>query len=409
MKYTVDPPILRKTISAITVGEGRELRVLLHDPLRISSSELLLTPELFFMVRLFNGDYTSEQISELCTKRLNRVVTKKQVEHVTKTLSDSLFLENERFQEALGEQTAAFNVLERRPASHAGRAYPADAAELKNLIDGFFTTLGGPGVIGEKKKRKCLGIAAPHIDFQRGGVGFAHAFKALAESAHENTVFVLAVNHGPSNLLYPAIRKDFETPLGIVETDREFLDAMAEVYKSDLFSDEFAHKNEHSLEFQAVMMAYALPGVKIVPVLASGFSEFTSRGIKPAAHEIVKSFVESVAHAVQKTGRGVTLIAGIDLAHVGVRFGQKPVDKETAEKVKTDDMELLAAAASGDADRMSELVLKDGDARNICGYPALYTFLRLLGGRKGEILYYDQSPEPQTQSMVSFASMAFFE
>jgi hypothetical protein len=54
-------------------------------------------------------------------------------------------------------------------------------------------------------------------------------------------------------------------------------------------------------------------------------------------------------------------------------------------------------------------VLKDGDARNICGYPALYTFLRLLGGRKGEILYYDQSPEPQTQSMVSFASMAFFE
>jgi hypothetical protein len=51
--------------------------------------------------------------------------------------------------------------------------------------------------------------------------------------------------------------------------------------------------------------------------------------------------------------------------------------------------------------------VKDRDARRICGLAPMYTQLELLRGRSARLLKYGIAMEPQSESAVSFASLAF--
>jgi hypothetical protein len=53
-------------------------------------------------------------------------------------------------------------------------------------------------------------------------------------------------------------------------------------------------------------------------------------------------------------------------------------------------------------------IMKDQDRRRICGFPAIYTMLNVMEVRKGKLLKYGQAFTPETQSVVSFASLAFY-
>jgi len=66
----------------------------------------------------------------------------------------------------------------------------------------------------------------------------------------------------------------------------------------------------------------------------------------------------------------------------------------------------LAELRRGDPDGFFDDVVKDRDARRICGLAPLYTQLELLRGRSGRLLKYDIAMEPDTGSAVSFASLA---
>jgi len=46
--------------------------------------------------------------------------------------------------------------------------------------------------------------------------------------------------------------------------------------------------------------------------------------------------------------------------------------------------------------------------RRICGFPPIYMLLSTLPASAGMVLKYDQSVEPATQSMVSYASVVFY-
>ena len=52
------------------------------------------------------------------------------------------------------------------------------------------------------------------------------------------------------------------------------------------------------------------------------------------------------------------------------------------------------------------LKAKDKDARKICGLSPMYTQLELLRGHSARLLMHDIAMEPQTESAVSFASIA---
>jgi len=53
-------------------------------------------------------------------------------------------------------------------------------------------------------------------------------------------------------------------------------------------------------------------------------------------------------------------------------------------------------------------VSKERDQRRICGLPAIYTLLKVLQAGKGRLLKYGQAFTPETESVVTFASLAFY-
>ncbi len=60
-----------------------------------------------------------------------------------------------------------------------------------------------------------------------------------------------------------------------MKTDADFIDRMSSHYRGDLFADELLHRNEHSIEFQALFLKWALGNrdFTVVPILVSSFHE----------------------------------------------------------------------------------------------------------------------------------------
>ena len=140
-------------------------------------------------------------------------------------------------------------------------------------MDGFFAPPDGPGPInGAATGQPVRGLIAPHIDFHRGGPAYAWAYRDLAERGDADVFVVFGTCHAGMADPFALTRKPFETPLGPVPVERDFVDALAARAGQDCFASELAHRNEHSVEFQAVFLRYLYAGrreVTVVPILAS--------------------------------------------------------------------------------------------------------------------------------------------
>jgi AmmeMemoRadiSam system protein B len=206
-------------------------------------------------------------------------------------------------------------------------------------------------------------------------------------------------------------RKDFQTPLGLVPTDRAFLDRIVALAGEPFFDDELAHRAEHSIEFQVVFLQYLLGGRRafsIVPILVGSFHDLMEAGTDPIEAPDVRRFVEAVRAAESAGGRKVAYIGGIDLCHVGPEFGDPgPVAPETQVAVRRFDTALLGRAAAGDPRGWFGTAAAVGNRWRVCGLAATYTMLHAMGPARGRILQYDQALDARRHGCVSFASLAF--
>jgi len=169
------------------------------------------------------------------------------------------------------------------------------------------------------------------------------------------------------------------------------------------------HRGEHSIEFQALFLAYALGarGYQVVPILVSSFHEMVLSGVMPARDSRVESFIAALRSELDAEPRRVLILAGVDFAHVGRKFGDEfAADREVAKRVEREDLALIESIKRGDPDGFFADIVKDRDARRICGLAPMYMQLELLRGRSARLLKYGIAMEPQSESAVSFASLA---
>src|SRR5581483_11404972 len=135
--------------------------------------------------------------------------------------------------------------------------YPDDAAALEKLLAKHYTRPGGPGALPDRSAsaKPVRGVLSPHIDFERGGHAYAHAWKAVAEGCEADLFVVFGTAHaGTDSARFALTRKSYGTPLGTIDTDQELVERLVASYEGedDLFAGEVAHKGEHSIEFQMV-------------------------------------------------------------------------------------------------------------------------------------------------------------
>ena len=398
-----------------TPAEHRGQRMLrLTDPLRLSEAVLFAPMALVPVLSLLDGSHTFEDIRAQCKSRHGMDVTEESYRAMVSRLEEAHFLEGEDFNSWSASLKDAYLGDPVRPSFLAGKSYDADPAHLRTHIDGFFTGADGPGMPANDTRamaKSLRGVVAPHIDFHRGGATFAWAYKSIAERADADLFVVLGTVHAPTKHIYNLTAKSFETPLGVLEANAEFVEELSERLEVNAFQDEFVHRGEHSIEFQAVFLQYLFADVRpvrFVPILVGSFHRFVVEGRSPRGDAQVESFVAALREAMaayRQTGRKVCLIASVDFAHVGPQFGDEtPVDEARLEELAQADEKSLEAVCSGDAEAFYWSVAEDGDARNVCGLAPIYTMLRVLDGCEGEVLRYSQWPDPN--GTVTFSSVS---
>jgi hypothetical protein len=120
----------------------------------------------------------------------------------------------------------------------------------------------------------------------------------------------------------------------------------------------------------------------------------------------VPRFVDALRDTIASSSRRVCLIAGVDLAHVGPRFGDAaPNTTDSLAAVEAADRRMLESVVAADAGGFFASVAADGDARRICGLSPIYTLLRLLPGSPGRLLRYTQWPDPE--GAVTFCAVSY--
>jgi len=387
----------------------------LRDPLNLSGKILFLPYHAFFIVSLFDGQHSITDIQVEFMRRFGELIYREKIYEIIGQLEQHYLLESERFWNAQNQIMADFKKATLRPMALIGEAYADDREEVKNMVNSFFYPPAGPGLPEASfPPKNLIGVVAPHIDYRRGGHCYAFAHKAILESAFPDLYVILGIAHAATKNPYVLTRKDFETPWGVVETDRSFIAELEHKLSFDPYEDEFAHKTEHSIELQLIFLKSLWPNqspFKIVPILCGSFHEAVLEGKSPREIEHIKNFLDSLKTVIAQGGRKICLLASADLAHLGLRFGDaEEPNRFSLQTLQEDDLHLLKFVEQVDAEGFYRVIRQERDRRRICGLPAIYTLLYLLQSRapKGNLLKYSQAFDPATKSVVTFASAAFY-
>ena len=308
-----DKPRLRR-IEAFPVEQDGKTLIYLKDPLNLARP-LGISPVGYFILSHFDGRHSLIDIQEACCKQFGTLLLSEELKELVNAFDQHYYLDSDRFRNYRDAMILEFRRLPTRAAAHVGGVYSADAIQLKNQLDGYFSEPAGPGMpVPQKSSSAPRAIVAPHIDFRRGGAAYAWAYKALAESDGADLYILLGTSHCGGQTPYILTLKDFATPLGVVETDREFVNRLQTQSGDDYFADEYLHRGEHSLEFQVVFLKYiaqrraAMTGqperpFKIVPILVSSFHAMMMNGTPPEKTSAVGMFLRACA-GLRKKNRG---------------------------------------------------------------------------------------------------------
>jgi hypothetical protein len=399
-------PKLRPVEAFPTEANGKRV-LCLRDPTHYAEAVLFVPPAAVEILRHFDGKHSILDIQAAYVRCHGHLLFREEVEELIATLDQHYFLEGARFtqhQERLEEQ---FRQAAVRPAFLAGRSYPPEGAELCQMLEQMLQHPQGPA--GTPVKDPIHALIAPHIDFMRGGVGYAWGYGGLDQRTDAELFVIFGTAHGGTSRPFAPCAKDFETPLGLVRTDRALVEELRRRCPAAIAVDDLAHRAEHSIEFQVIFLQHLLGAkrpFRILPILCGSFHEWVLTGKLPSDDPEMQRVLEALRELLSAQDEPFCLVAGADLAHVGPRFGDPgSITPDVLRWIEEQDRRMLAPVAACDPDGFFRCVSREQDRRRICGLPPIYALLHLMRGRTGQLLHYGQAPDPE--GLVTFCTMAF--
>jgi hypothetical protein len=248
--------------------------------------------------------------------------------------------------------------------------YPRDPSHLEQLLEKFFSV--------SRRAGNSLGIVSPHAGYIYSGEVAAQAFSTISPDFSGTFVVIGPSHRGYINCVS---KVPWETPLGVVDTDVELVELL------DIETDEFSHRDEHSLEVQMPFIKYRFPRARIAPVMM-GQQDYTS----------AMQLAEKIGTAIKRTKRDVRIVASSDFSH----YVQE-------EKAKSDDLYAIEPLKSLDVPEFYHRI----EERNVsaCGYgpiAAMVTACGKLGAKTAQLIRYATSGEVtgDRREVVGYAAIA---
>lgn len=375
--------------------------LMIRDPFRYSDATLIIPPPLVECLQLFDGQKTELDLRAALVSLTGDLRVGELVEHLVRTLSEAGFLEDEVYAELERRRHRAFEEAPAREATHAGSAYPAEPevlrATLERCLDGVTPW-----------REPLVGIAAPHVSPEGGWHCYREAYGCLDRSASDATFVVLGTSHYGAPDRFGLTRKPYRTPLGATTPRADLADWLARRAPDAVTMEDYCHAVEHSIEFQVVFLQHLYgPQVRVLPILCGSF--LSNGGRLPEDNAGVARFLDALRELAAREGERLRWVLGVDLAHVGRRYGDRFAARARQGRmraVEEEDRRRLERVEEGDAEGFWRLVRGEQDSLKWCGASAIYAFLRAAPGVRGHVLRYEQWNIDE-QSVVSFAAVAF--
>lgn len=259
-----------------------------------------------------------------------------------------------------------------RTPAVAGMFYPGEPHHLEQLLERFFLGAETAAV------HDPYAIVAPHAGYVYSGAVAGRAYATLP--ADFDGTFVVV---GPSHGGYPTCTSTvpWETPLGVVDTDTAFVEALK------IPTNESYMRDEHALEVQMPFIKYRCPRARIAPVMM-GLQDLGS----------AEALGERIVRAIEETGRHVRMVASSDFSHY--------VPDRVA---RSQDLYAIEALADLDLERFYARIAE----RRVtaCGYgpiASVCTAAESAGAKHARLLQYATSGDAtgDTSSVVGYAALA---
>ena len=398
-------PLIRRDLEFFPVQhDGRQL-ILIRDQLGLVQEGKAVEPSLYKIMTLLDGTRTIRDIQmELMRQRGGLLVGSDEVMSMLAGLDESFLLDSVKFEKARDQIIINFTSKRIRPCAHCGRAYPDNSSELRKRLDEILASQ--PSV--PDPEGTITALISPHIDLSVGYKVYSSAYQMLKHTAPSRVV-LLGVGHQMVGDLFCLTDKDFETPLGVVKSEQSLIDRLQQSGGGIIAGDDFAHRSEHSIEFQLIFLQRFLAETSftIIPILCGSTQSSLPEHDRETYLEKANPFLNELKQILSEPDRETLLVAGIDLSHIGPKFGHEMPAGYLKSQSEAHDKSLLKYLSGQDADLFWDESREVKDQYNVCGFSAMACMLEVLPPCRGQLLNYQMWHEEATRSAVSFAAVVF--
>ena len=384
-----------RNIHPVPVKQGETKMLALTDPYRLAAETVVVPPQVFQIVRLFDGEQSLEAITSSTgappDKILSLVEKLDQVGLIWGPTADRLEAETlARFHEA-----GAFPV---RSSGSLGE----DADACKAQLDSWFDETEDPEL-----EHDATAIVAPHLDYDRGWPNYASAYFPWRGAEAPDRIVILGTNHFGHGDGVVMTDIATESPLGRCEIDRQVVEAVAAELGRGALVDQIDHVPEHSIELHIPWIQHCFGNVPIVAALIP--SPLVEMLKDDGARVSTDDFVASLGNALAAAGGTTRFVASADLSHVGKQFGEpRPVDDQRRFDVERHDREMMSKYIAGDAEEFVQAMRWNNNATQRCSIGNMAATMQLCQPETIELVDYRQACDDQGQVMVSSCAMAMW-
>jgi hypothetical protein len=393
---------------------------LVSDPYKISN-DFIVSPIVVLVLSLLNGNNSLSDIKSTIFRLTGIIPTDDELYNLIKFFEDNLFLLDDKFNKAYKNEIENLRKKGFLRGSLMGISYPEDPAKAEEFLfnNNIDNNLNSNNLNIDEISNQIIALIIPHMDLKVARETYFRAYKLLLNNLVKNSrdienVFILGVSHYYHKNPISVFPLDFETPFGILKTNKELIekidDNLRKILASqyfDLFENILIYKSEHSIEAQIPYIKLLETKLyenkvnkinkylKVIPMIIS-------YGNIELFDKIIDSFLSEID--INRT----IFISSIDLSHVGKKFGDN--NFFDPEKFDQKYIELLSNLDINNLFYFDNISRIDGIFTNTFLVSVLKKISKLNNFEiSSKLIDYKKYEEKLTDSIVSYCSIVYFK
>lgn len=424
-----------RAVRGFPAKHGDQTVLGLSDARQISDRVVFTAPAAQMILPHLNGQKDLDAIVTAVGRGLRRA----DLELLVAQLDDAGLLEGPTFDAMLAKVRSDFDSAPHLPpASTAGIADALVTNELGESATEDQKASMGPGKLRAamdawiKEGLKEVtdpsfdalpkGIIAPHLDYWRGWVNYAHAYGRLRVVDRPDRVLILGTNHFGHATGVCGCDKGFQTPLGLSRIDGPLVEALrarlGPEQSERLFAHRYDHEREHSVELQVPWIQHVFgagPDGAFVPVFGALVHDPAPNNGESydGAGLGLMAFIDAARGAIADVGGRTLVVSSADLSHIGASFGdQVPITGETEQatefrnRVLQHDREMLELVSQGQAEQLVAAMAWQQNPTRWCSVGNIVAMMKITGASNVKLLSYTMAGDQQGVAMVSSCAAA---